>query len=53
MGGWAQWLRSVIPATQEADIRRFRVQSQPGQIVYKTLSQKTLHKKGLVEWLKV
>jgi hypothetical protein len=32
------------------------VQSQPGQIVHKTLSQKTLHKKrkgGPVEWLKV
>jgi hypothetical protein len=29
------------------------VQSQPGQIVLETLSQKTLHKKGLVEWLKV
>jgi hypothetical protein len=24
-----------------------------GQIVSETLSQKTLHKKGLVEWLKV
>jgi hypothetical protein len=29
------------------------VQSQPGQIVCETLSQKTLHKKGLVEWIKV
>jgi hypothetical protein len=43
----------VIPAIQEAEIRRIAVQSQPGQIVFKTLSQKTLHKKGLVEWLKV
>jgi hypothetical protein len=52
-------------ATQEADIRRIRVQSQPRQIVQETLSQKkpvtqktktkrtkkeeTPHKKGLVE----
>jgi hypothetical protein len=34
----------VILATQEAEIRRIMVQSQPGQIVCKTLSQKTLHK---------
>jgi hypothetical protein len=27
--------------------------SKPRQIVHKTLSQKTFHKKGLVEWLKV
>jgi hypothetical protein len=50
-GGW--WLTSVIPATQEAEIRRTMVQSQPRQIVLETLSQETLHKKGLVEWLKV
>jgi hypothetical protein len=30
----------VILATKEAEIRRISVQSQPGQIVYKTLSQK-------------
>jgi hypothetical protein len=30
-----------------------RFKASPGQIVYKTLSQKTLHKKGLVEWLQV
>jgi hypothetical protein len=42
-----------ILATQEAKIRNFEVWSQPEQIVHKTLSQKTLHKKGLVEWLKV
>jgi hypothetical protein len=41
-------------ATQEAVIRRIMVQSQPGQIVCKTLSLKKIHhKKGLVEWLKV
>jgi hypothetical protein len=33
-----RWLTSVIPATQEAEIRRLTVQSQPGQIVFKTLS---------------
>jgi hypothetical protein len=38
----------VILATQEAEIRRIS-----GQIVLETLSRKTLHKKGLVEWLKV
>jgi hypothetical protein len=31
-------------ATQEAEIRRIMVQSQTEQIVYETLSQKTLHK---------
>jgi hypothetical protein len=36
------WLTPVILATQEADIRRIMVQSQPGQIVHETLSRKTL-----------
>jgi hypothetical protein len=40
---------SVILATA---IRRIAVQSQPGEIVLKTLSQKK-KKKKLVEWLKV
>jgi hypothetical protein len=45
---------SIILATQEAEIRRIVVQSQPWQIVLETLSQKeTHHKKGLVEWFKV
>jgi hypothetical protein len=45
------WLVLVILATQEAEIRRILVRSQPGQIVHKTLSQKkkktrkNLHKK--------
>jgi hypothetical protein len=34
----------VILATQEAESRRTVVQSQPKQIVCKTLSQKALHK---------
>jgi hypothetical protein len=47
-------LTPVILATQEAEIRRIKVQSQPGQIVHKTLSQKKKnHKRGLVEWLKL
>jgi hypothetical protein len=43
-----QWLTPVILATQEAEIRRILVGSQP-------YLKKTLHtlKKGLVEWLKV
>jgi hypothetical protein len=44
-----QWLTPVILATQETEIRRITVRSQPGQIVYETLSQKkkkTITKKG-------
>jgi hypothetical protein len=36
----------VILATQDADIRRIMVQSQPGKIVCENLSQKNLHKKN-------
>jgi hypothetical protein len=43
--GQVPWLTPAILATQEAEIRWILVQGQPGQIVHKTLSQKTLHKK--------
>jgi hypothetical protein len=44
-------LTPVILATQEAEIRRIMVQSQPRQIVQESVSQKKKihHKKGLVE----
>jgi hypothetical protein len=34
------WITPVILATQEAEIRRIAVWTQPGQIVHETLSQK-------------
>jgi hypothetical protein len=40
-----QWLTPVIPAIQEAEIRRITVQSQLGQIVRETLSRKTISQK--------
>jgi hypothetical protein len=37
-GHW--WLTPIIFATQEVEIRKISVQSQPEEIVHKTLSQK-------------
>jgi hypothetical protein len=34
------WLTPIILSTQEAEIRRIKVQSQPRQIVHKNLSRK-------------
>jgi hypothetical protein len=45
--------RLVTLATQEAEIRRIAVGSQPRQIVRETLSQKTFHKTRTGEWLKM
>jgi hypothetical protein len=39
------WLTPVILATQEAEIRRILVRSQPRQIVLRYCLKKTLHKK--------
>jgi hypothetical protein len=39
------WLTPVIPATQEAEIRRIMVRSQPRQIVQEPLPQKNLSQK--------
>jgi hypothetical protein len=35
-----RWLTSIVLATQEAEIRRIVVRSQPGQIVRETLSRR-------------
>jgi hypothetical protein len=48
-----QWLTPVILATQEAEIRRITVQSQSRQIARRPYLEKSHHKKGLVQWLKV
>jgi hypothetical protein len=43
----------VILATQEAEIRRIVVGSHPWAEFTRPYLEKTHHKKGLVEWLKV
>jgi hypothetical protein len=44
------WLTPVIPASQEAEIRKIQVQSQPGEIVHEILSRKKpITKIGLVD----
>jgi hypothetical protein len=47
------WLMPTILVTQEAEITRILVASQPRETVHKTLSGKYLTQKGLVEWLKI
>jgi hypothetical protein len=41
-----RYLMPVILVTQEAEIRRTAVQSQPGKVVYETLSRKNSLQKG-------
>jgi hypothetical protein len=48
-----RWLTLAILATQEAEIRRIKVQSQPRQIVHETILKTPITKQGLVEGLKV
>jgi hypothetical protein len=50
---WELVVTPVIPATQEAEVRRIMVQSQHRQIVLVTLSRKKISQKGLAERLKV
>jgi hypothetical protein len=40
-----QWLTSVILASQETEIRKIGVQSQPRQIVQESISEKPYTKK--------
>jgi hypothetical protein len=42
----------VILGTQEAEIGKIRVQSQPREKVHETYLKKPFTKVGLVEWLK-
>jgi hypothetical protein len=49
-----RWLTLAILASQEAEIRRITVQSQPqGKQFVRPYLEKTHHKNELVEWLKV
>jgi hypothetical protein len=48
-----QWLIPIILATQEAEIKRIKIQNQPREKFVRPYLKKTHHKKGLVEWLKV
>jgi hypothetical protein len=46
------WLTPIILATQKAEMRRIKVQSQPRQILHEPLCQKYPTQKGLAKWLK-
>jgi hypothetical protein len=50
-----QWLTPVILATQETEIRRVMIRSQPrANSLQDPISEnKTLHKQRLAEWLKM
>jgi hypothetical protein len=43
----------VILATQEAELRKIEVRREPRQIVPRPYLKKSLHKRGLLEWIKV
>jgi hypothetical protein len=43
-GCW--WLKPVILAIQEAEIRGSQFKASPGQTIHETLSRKHPHKKG-------
>jgi hypothetical protein len=45
LGAECWWLTPIVLATQEAEIRRIEVQSQPRRIVCETLSRKKKKKK--------
>jgi hypothetical protein len=44
------WLMPIILPTQQAEIRRIMVQSQPRQRVVRPYLEKTHQKKVLLEW---
>jgi hypothetical protein len=49
---WELWLTPIIPATQEAGIRRISVPNQSRQTVHETVPQTYPTQKGLAQWLK-
>jgi hypothetical protein len=49
MPSWELVVTPIILATQEAEVRRIAVQSQPGQIQKTLYLKKKNHQKGLVE----
>jgi hypothetical protein len=51
VGCW--WLTPAIPGTQEAEIGRIMVTTQPREIVSRSYLEKYPSQKGLAEWLKV